>query len=457
MLIGINGPILYKAIQKSTNPDEVCKHLNFCDEPRCSLYPPSYQPNVPLTNNNINQCYDYKGGFTQLALVEFLDSDQDSFSATKVSNFKDYQPSGSDCNDINSNIYPGRKIDPYPGKGIDYNCNGISGIDPVSGKSRKEALCKDSKQLGVILIGETSGTNFHIPPSWFNSSEWKEGLLHDVIPVVQRIFSVFQLGGFTGTCPDGSAEPCRSVHKYLTEWNKCNTEDFINLARPGATAKTMLSVLKYFPRNQDLDHPVVVFLGLFSFDECNRTLLTSGQFRDNFFTFLKKLDGVLPMGSHLVVIGMNEDDVYERMHSKIHPSGVTYDQFYKYAECLETPHCHSLLSSSKEMRQPHLERAQEFNYIYREGLKRYFTLNYDAVYYDFPLKYLERELAKEGRDSSEIYDAIDGYHLSQRTNAMLADYFWSLIKRDHSDWIGPKNRFNEEIEKLSRETIEIIQ
>ncbi len=47
---------------------------------------------------------------------------------------------GKDCDDLNKDIYPGRKI--WEGKkGVDYNCNGIYGLNNSSGNEWKDELC----------------------------------------------------------------------------------------------------------------------------------------------------------------------------------------------------------------------------------------------------------------------------------------------------------------------------
>lgn len=35
--------------------------------------------------------------------------------------------------------------------------------------------------------------------------------------------------------------------------------------------------------------------------------------------------------------------------------------------------------------------------------------------------------------------------MNQDANALLADEIWSIIEKQHSDWLGPINPFNDEI------------
>jgi len=55
-----------------------------------------------------------------------VDFDGDRFSDLKT--FRGTHWRGKDCDDLNKNIYPGRKSWDN-GKGEDFNCNGIQGID----------------------------------------------------------------------------------------------------------------------------------------------------------------------------------------------------------------------------------------------------------------------------------------------------------------------------------------
>lgn len=53
-----------------------------------------------------------------------FDFDNDTFS--DISTFRGYNWKGADCNEVDGNIYPGRK---EGSKIIDHDCNGIFGFD----------------------------------------------------------------------------------------------------------------------------------------------------------------------------------------------------------------------------------------------------------------------------------------------------------------------------------------
>ncbi len=50
-----------------------------------------------------------------------------------------------------------------------------------------------------------------------------------------------------------------------------------------------------------------------------------------------------------------------------------------------------------------------------------------------------------GKEIWQLIEPIDGFHMNQDANALLADEIWSIIEKQHSDWLGPINPFNDEI------------
>ena len=79
IVIQVHGPKLLNAMKVSTNPDKVCRQLNFCTKQECALFPEDHQPKITLSLKNLDQCYDYKGDFEPLALITYPDKDDDSF------------------------------------------------------------------------------------------------------------------------------------------------------------------------------------------------------------------------------------------------------------------------------------------------------------------------------------------------------------------------------------------
>jgi acyloxyacyl hydrolase len=52
-----------------------------------------------------------------------------------------------------------------------------------------------------------------------------------------------------------------------------------------------------------------------------------------------------------------------------------------------------------------------------------------------------------GRELWKLVEPIDGFHMNQDANALLADEIWSIIESKH-DWLGNINPYNNEILKI---------
>lgn len=64
-----------------------------------------------------------------------VDLDNDGFST--IPTLRGYNWRGKDCNDLLANVHPGVKNFSGHDQTIDYNCNGISGTNTVSGLTYK--------------------------------------------------------------------------------------------------------------------------------------------------------------------------------------------------------------------------------------------------------------------------------------------------------------------------------
>jgi len=62
--------------------------------------------------------------------------DGDGYS--DISTFRGYNWRGKDCDPYDKNIYPGRKTYNGKYKWVDYNCNGIFGVNPINKKLFKD-------------------------------------------------------------------------------------------------------------------------------------------------------------------------------------------------------------------------------------------------------------------------------------------------------------------------------
>ena len=85
------------------------------------------------------------------------DADNDTFSL--ISEPRGWYWRGKDCNDFDANIHPGRKPDNNDRFGIDSNCNGIYGIDNITGVSYENLYCNGTSEMGVLLMGDSAGAH----------------------------------------------------------------------------------------------------------------------------------------------------------------------------------------------------------------------------------------------------------------------------------------------------------
>lgn len=66
---------------------------------------------------------------------------------------------------MNKSIHPGRKSKAGL-KGADFNCNGISGVEKDTGIPYETKYCEKSGQMGVLVLGDSAGAHFSLPPNW---------------------------------------------------------------------------------------------------------------------------------------------------------------------------------------------------------------------------------------------------------------------------------------------------
>lgn len=53
-----------------------------------------------------------------------------------------------------------------------------------------------------------------------------------------------------------------------------------------------------------------------------------------------------------------------------------------------------------------------------------------------------------GGQKWQLIEPFDGFHINQLGNVLLADLYWDILVKEHSDWIGFVNPNNEQIKKL---------
>ena len=228
--------------------------------------------------------------------------DNDSFS--DISTFRGYHWKGADCDELNPNIYPGRKE--AKNKVLDHDCNGIYGNSNSTGQAFETILCDNTNRLGVAVVGDSAGAHFSIPEKYFNASDIKKGTYHDILRrVADELDLPFESGYTAHTVTNDYVS--HSVYKYLRNWNLCNNNDYQNLGVNGGDSGNSWGNIKALKRDPENDHPLLVFFELIGNDVCAKSfdgMTTEAEFEKNVLRLLNWLDTTLPTGSHIWVYGL---------------------------------------------------------------------------------------------------------------------------------------------------------
>ena len=449
-----NGPSFLRSLDKSTNPDNVCRDLALCSNPECNLYPVTEAPILlrQTRSPNTNNVRVPVPGPDPI-----MDADSDGFS-TKVAERGGYFWKGRDCDDDDSQIYPGRRANPYTDRSIDYNCNGIYAYIPNTGVTYDASFCGDSTNLGIAVAGGSVGTHFELPARWFNASDWNNPPQGNVASLLLDNFDTPQFGAFTGTCSDPTVQPCRSLYTYLVDNNKCNFNDYQNIAVDRSNMHSTTLFIKNLLRNKNLDSPLLLVLELVREDICS-DMTSPESFRQGLEEILAYLDSTLPTGSHLVILGLPEQDDYAIIKDEIHISGVTYAKFFDFELCIGKQNdfvCANTHSSNDAIRNSTYQRARELNQVSRDVLNNFTVTSFDSVYYAFPT---QANFNSVGVNLTDIISQVDGYHLNQLGQTLIADYLWNNLNTDRPQWIGAPNPNNGAIAQIfqSQEAVIIRQ
>ena len=381
-----------------------------------------------------------------------LDVDGDKFSVLSAE-LRGYNWRGKDCNDNNAKIYPGRKNNPN-GLNIDYNCNGIVGIDRSTGQNYKDKFCKNSGQMGVIVIGDSAGAHAEAPTQWVNASQWTNSTFNDTLTSVADEVDLPHMSGYTGYMATGYTGPVSSVYKNLYERNKCNFRDYQNIAVNGLSSNNALNSIKALARNVTEDFPLLIFVELIGNDVCGHEqnfdhMTKPEKFRENIKNLLDGIDQIVPPGSHLVAIGLvNGSKIYEGVKDKIHPVGVPYPDLYDYQNCLDASFCWGWLNTNKTVRDTTSQIAADLSAQYNILFSNYTAKNFDFIYYDFPVQAIWDEYVAAGGDPYDLIEPTDGFHPSQVFHAKLGDHLWNFLMEQRPDWLGKENPYNDQITQL---------
>ena len=383
------------------------------------------------------------------------DIDGDYFSDLRT--FRGSSWRGKDCNDVNSNVYPGRySVDDTI---EDTNCNGIFGVDPKTGQTYESLWCKDTKQMGTVILGDSAGAHFHLPPAWFMSRNLSVEVFKDLFFILENEMDWPMLSSATGymnsSWPNSISGPVNSTYLNLRTINRCNHRDFQSIAVNGARSSAMAdNIVKSFARHGTKDNPVFLTLALIGNDVCSGHedmdhMTTPEEFYANNLKTLRYVDSIVAPGSIVVAIGLADGRVlYDYLYNHIHPIGslrkdVTYSQFYDYFNCLAISPCFGWMNSNETWRNRTTERAFQLNDAFRNLVAKETFQNFKAVYMDPPVQKAFKRWEDAGGNPADLIEPVDGFHPSQLGNALN-----TVIMFEELDKLGvlpPTNPFNDKI------------
>ncbi|KAJ7421555.1 Acyloxyacyl hydrolase [Pitangus sulphuratus] len=352
--------------------------------------------------------------------LPFEDFDGDKFSTFPT--LRGYHWRGRDCNDKNTTVYPGRRPDNWDVKS-DSNCNGIWGVDPKDGIPYEEKFCKGADSRGVVLLGDSAGAHFHIPPEWMTVTEMSAKSFANLPMAFSDELDWPQFSEITG---------------FLNST--------IGLAR-----------------NQLLDNPAIVIYATIGNDVCNGNrdtlahMTTPKEMLSNVMQALRYLDSRLPNGSHVILTGLVDGRfLWDNLHDRYHPLGqlnkdVTYSQIYSFLDCLQVSPCSGWLTPNETLRNLTSERALQLSNVLKEIARSEKFANFDIFYMDFPLRQTAEEWRKMGGEPWQLIEPVDGFHPSQIAAALGTSITWQKALHEWPQVLGKENPFNDQIEAIFKD------
>ena len=479
------GPVVIELLEKKETPDVVCLALDICKNetgqvcrlfPRPSRHQGQLQQRVSAARERARHLL--RGApqrFPDLCNISVVkpicdlierfgndhlpidDLDGDYFSDLRT--FRGSSWRGKDCSDVDPDIRPGRRTEDHL---IDANCNGILGVDPDSGQTYEKQWCEGTGQMGTVLLGDSVGAHFHIPPAWLTSKELNVDVFKNLFFILENEFDWPMLSSATGymnsTWP-GISGPVDSTYLRLQQLNRCNHRDYQNIAVNGARSSAMANdIVKSFARDGTKDHPAFIMFALIGNDVCSghhdaSHMTTPTEFyRNNLETF-RYVDSKVAPGSVLIATGLVDGRIlYDSLHDRVHPIGslhgdVIYSTMYDYLNCLDVSPCFGWLNSNETWRNTTTERAFELNKALRELVANETFENFKAYYFDPPVEQAFKYWEEQGGKPWQLIEPVDGFHPNQISNSLNTMISWELFRNYTPEVIPPVNPYNDLIVK----------
>uniref|UniRef100_A0A8D1TS07 Acyloxyacyl hydrolase n=1 Tax=Sus scrofa TaxID=9823 RepID=A0A8D1TS07_PIG len=444
VVVRMFGPDIIKLLEAKLNADVVCHTLKFCKQdpgqPLCHLYPlPKEAWKFTLTKARQivkkSPTLTYSRSDSDICSLPFLAKICQKIKLA-IENSLPFKDTDSD------------KYSVFPG------------VDPKDGIPYEKKFCEGSQPRGIILLGDSAGAHFHIPPEWITASQMSLKSFFNLPAALTDELNWPQLSGATGFLNSTSGLKENSIYLRLRKRNRCNHRDYQNISRNGASSQNLESFIESLSRNQLLDHPAIVIYAMIGNDVCNGktnpvpAMTTPEKLFSKVMQTLQYLDSHLPNGSHVILFGLPDGTfLWDNLHNRYHPLGqlnkdVTYEHFYSFLNCLQVSPCHGWMSSNRTLRTLTSERAEQLS----STLKRIATsqkfANFNLFYMDFDFREIMEEWRKRGGQPWQLIEPVDGFHPNEVALQLLADGFWKKAQLQWPQVLGKENPFNHQIEQV---------
>ncbi|KAJ6662060.1 hypothetical protein lerEdw1_012907 [Lerista edwardsae] len=296
-------------------------------------------------------------------------------------------------------------------------------------ESFNEMLSSGTESEGIILLGDSAGAHFHIPPEWLTPTQMSVEAFANLPMAISNELDWPQFSSTTGFLNSTIGGWTDSVYLYLLRRNLCNHRDYQNIAKNGTfisfVMHTCACPMLGIARNQQNDKPAIVIYEMIGNDVCNgysdtvKHMTQPEEMCSNTIQTLQYLDTQLPKGSHVLLIGLADGRfIWDNLHDRYHPIGqlnqdVNYGQMYTFLGCLQINPCVGWMNSNSTLRDITSERAFQLSEVLRNIAESEKYVNFDVAYMDFPLKQIAETWQKAGGEGWQLIEPVDGFHPGQ--------------------------------------------
>ena len=456
-------------LENNESPDKICQHFKFCTDPTCLLYPNHKTSGRKYFSKSAAQSGTepwwkkildiLMEPFVKMAKdhLPLIDPDHDGFADTFSMRGSAWR--GKDCDNTNSQIYPGRRVGNDGDATSDHNCNGIYGVEPQTQKTYEELFCSGTFRRGVAVLGDSGSAHFRVPQQLVMKGGINKKNYQHILGLIQNEADWPQLSTVTGHMNDTTGltpGPVDSIYLRMRQRNRCVHRDYQNIGVNGASSDNVRRYMHSFRRNQTHDEPVLLFLSLIGNDVCGRrksydSFTTLTEFHDNIIDVLNYLDTVLPPKSFVTFVGLAQGSMlYDYLWNQTHPLGTTYSGLYNYMNCLDMSPCWGWMNTNRTIREATSKRAEELSTVYDKIMleKKGQYRNFDMAYHKFPLEEMAQQYIKSGGNPVDLIEPFDGFHPSQLSNSLVAKGLFEWLEKEHPEALGPINPYNAQIDKI---------